>query len=70
MKEMVAADSSLFSKPSRLSRQAAQGVVQALLASEATSGSTQNPGVLAAEGEGVLCSTPSCGTILDRVLVW
>ena len=52
MKEMVAADSSLFSKPSRSSRQAAQGVVQALLASKATSVSTQNPGVLAAKGEG------------------
>ena len=52
MKEMVAADSSLFSKPSRSLRQAAQGVAQALLASEVTSGSTQNPGVLAVEGEG------------------
>ena len=49
---MVTADSSLFSKPSRLSRQAAKGVIHALLASESVSRSTQNPRVLAAEGEG------------------
>ena len=55
---MVLAEPSLFSRPSHLPRQAAHGVVQALLASESTPGSPQNPRVLAAEGEGGSAAGP------------
>ena len=49
---MVAADPSLFQKPSSLQRKAAQIVVAAMLASEHKLTSPQNPSVLGAEGEG------------------
>ena len=52
MREMVTADASLFRSHFGLPRHAAMGVIQALLATEDQGGSTQNPRVLAPEGEG------------------
>ena len=49
---MVTADASLFQSHSGLPQHAAMGVVDALLATEDPGGSTQNPRVLATEGEG------------------
>ena len=49
---MVTAAPSLFSTAAHLARQAAGGVVEALLASEGPPRFTQNPRVLPVEGEG------------------
>ena len=52
MREMVTADDSLFHSHSGLQCHAAMGMVNALLATEDPGGSTQNPRVLAPEGQG------------------
>ena len=52
LKEMVAADPSLFQTEGGLQHKAAEVVVAALLASEAKVGSPQNPRVLEPEAEG------------------
>ena len=49
---MVAAPSSLLQSSSQVQREAAEGVVLALLASEEEPGSPQHPKVREAEGEG------------------
>ena len=49
LREMVAAEPSMFQTPGGLQRKAAQVVVAALLASEEKVGSTQNPRVLEPE---------------------
>ena len=55
---MVVAGPDLFSQFSTFSRHTAQGVVQALLASEESSGSNHNPGVVAVEDMGGASSGP------------
>ena len=52
LREMVAAEPSMFQTPRGLQRKAAQVVVAALLASEEKYGSPQNPRVLEPEAEG------------------
>ena len=52
IKEMVAAEPSMFRSPGGLQRKAAQVVVAALLASEEKIGSPQNPRFLETEAEG------------------
>ena len=62
MREMVTADDYLFHSHSGLQRHAAMGVVNALLATEDPGGSTQNPRVLAPEGEGGVHQVPLSAT--------
>ena len=52
LKEMVAADPSLFASEGGLKRKAAEVVVAALLATEQKNGTPQNPRVLEPEAEG------------------
>ena len=52
LREMVAAEPSIFQNPGGLQRKAAQVVVAALLASKEKVGSPQNPRVLELEAEG------------------
>ena len=51
IREMVAAEPSLFQTPGGLQRKAAKIVVAAMMASERKATSPQNPRVLGAEGE-------------------
>ena len=70
-RKMVTTCSSVFGKQSNLHQQAVGMVVLALLASKSAGGSTQNPRVLAPEGEGGGKSVPlSLQNQQQRNLTW